>query len=516
MPPKFDLAIIGGGICGLSHAAAAASKGLSVVVFERNARCIDASARNFGLLTQLYDDGARNGQLAARSRKLYESWAQSGGLPFKRTSSLQLAQSEKQLSLLRAFSKAVETKGVMKCELVDAKDAQRLVPALSILSPPHGTPSNGEILGALCIHDDALIEPRILTASLPAFLSSPDSSSVLNAIESRSGTPFKPVTMRFLETVHTISQDGDNSSTLRLSTSRGNVAFASHVAVCSGADIASLLPHVFSQHSSSLRLCKLQMMRIGLPRSLQNPALRETLPIPVTSGLTLRRYPAFSAFAPQEREEMMNAEKDEIADSLGIHIIARPSAKLPRTTFGNVVFGSSLNGMSDVMKQEMDESEIILGDSHQYSPIPRINSEVEKNGDALNKINDVFDEASDELVTNEILRVAGTMLKGINGLYLQRTSGGEEVNARNELIEGEVARLLSQWTGVYLQHSNGLLNVDYKSNICGAKNGDALSHQIWGNDASKGGTVHVVTGLGGAGMTLSPALGEENVNTWFK
>jgi len=505
---KFDLIIIGAGICGLSHAAAAAARGLSVAVFERNARCIDASARNFGLLTQLYDDGARNGQLAARSRELYETWANKGGLPFKRTPSLQLAQSEKQLSLLRAFSKTVNSRGVMKCELLDAKEAQRLVPALSVLSSPYGTANSGEILGALCIQGDALIEPRILTASLPSFLSS---SSSLFGDEKR-GTPFQPVSMRFLETVHTISQDGDSLNSLKLTTSRGQTAFASQVAVCSGADVVSLLPHVYSHHSSSLRLCKLQMMRVGLPMSKQYPTLRETLPLPVTSGLTLRRYPAFSAFAPAEREEMMKSEKDEIADNLGIHIIARPSAKLPRTTFGNVVFSKSKE--SSWMNQEMDESEVILGDSHQYLPLPRLNTtQNSKNEDELSSKENVFDEASDENVTNEILRIAGTMLKGINGLYLQRTSTNGERSAGSEFGQGEVARLLSQWSGVYLQHDAGLLNVDYRSAVCSAKNEEVVDHQI--KVGEKGGSVHVVTGLGGAGMTLSPALGEANVQRWF-
>jgi glycine/D-amino acid oxidase-like deaminating enzyme len=500
---KFDLAIIGGGICGLSHAAAAASKGLKVAVFEKNIRCLDASARNFGLLTQLYDDGARNGRLAARSRELYEFWSRAGGLPFKRTSSLQLAQSESQLKLLHAFSKAVLKKGIMKCEVINAEEAQRLAPALSISSSLHENSKSNKILGALYIHGDALIEPRVLTASLPSFLSSSLSSSI---VETSRGVPYTPVTLRCLEAVHSIKQESTNSQhSLKLTTSRGNVAFASHVAVCSGADVVSLLPHVFSKHSSSLKLCKLQMMRLGLPKKL-NSTVRETLPLPVTSGLTLRRYPAFSAFAPLEREEMIQAEKDEIADTLGIHIIARPSAKLPRTSFGNVVFNSQNN--NTLKEQEMDESEVIVGDSHQYLPLPII-SHSSNNLDSRDEVmQNVFDEACDENVTNEILRVAGTMLKGVHGLYqhrIYRNSNEKE----NNIQQGENAHLLSQWTGMYLQHNKGLLNVNYRSTIC-ETNGKLDEEE------DLQGSVHIVTGLGGAGMTLSPALGEDNVNNWFR
>jgi hypothetical protein len=34
-------------------------------------------------------------------------------------------------------------------------------------------------------------------------------------------------------------------------------------------------------------------------------------------------------------------------------------------------------------------------------------------------------------------------------------------------------------------------------------------------DVLSAGAVHIVTGIGGKGMTMSPALGEENVERWF-
>ncbi|MGK9527191.1 FAD-dependent oxidoreductase, partial [Salmonella enterica subsp. enterica] len=43
-----DLLIIGAGILGLSHAYAAAKRGLKVKVFERSATPLGASVRNFG------------------------------------------------------------------------------------------------------------------------------------------------------------------------------------------------------------------------------------------------------------------------------------------------------------------------------------------------------------------------------------------------------------------------------------------------------------------------------------
>ncbi|HEY3736031.1 MAG TPA: FAD-dependent oxidoreductase, partial [Jatrophihabitans sp.] len=43
-----DLVVVGAGIVGLGHAAAALRRGLSVVVLERDSRAVGASVRNFG------------------------------------------------------------------------------------------------------------------------------------------------------------------------------------------------------------------------------------------------------------------------------------------------------------------------------------------------------------------------------------------------------------------------------------------------------------------------------------
>ncbi len=45
-----DLAVVGAGIIGLAHALAAAKRGLSVIVFDRNEQAVGASVRNFGLV----------------------------------------------------------------------------------------------------------------------------------------------------------------------------------------------------------------------------------------------------------------------------------------------------------------------------------------------------------------------------------------------------------------------------------------------------------------------------------
>ncbi|MBB4056955.1 glycine/D-amino acid oxidase-like deaminating enzyme [Pseudomonas koreensis] len=107
--PK-DLLIIGAGILGLSHAYAAAKRGLKVAVFERTATPLGASVRNFG---QALVTGQPPGimlELAKASREIWGDWAQLAGLQIKRNGSYLFARSAAEEHLLEVFcaDRAVE------------------------------------------------------------------------------------------------------------------------------------------------------------------------------------------------------------------------------------------------------------------------------------------------------------------------------------------------------------------------------------------------------------------------
>ena len=101
-------------------------------------------------------------------------------------------------------------------------------------------------------------------------------------------------------------------------------------------------------------------------------------------------------------------------------------------------------------------------------------------------------------MTDEILRVAGQSLRGVAQLHAQRRGAVAQL--------APSARLMSQWVGVYLVHAQGLLSASMRA-------ADIAGPRLLGDERAA--NVHVVTGLGGSGMTVSPALGEENVARWF-
>ena len=98
-----NLLIVGAGILGLSHAYAAAKRGLKVRVFERTATPLGASVRNFG---QALVTGQPPGQmldLARQSREIWGQWAQLANLQLKRNGSYLFARTEAEEHLLQAF-----------------------------------------------------------------------------------------------------------------------------------------------------------------------------------------------------------------------------------------------------------------------------------------------------------------------------------------------------------------------------------------------------------------------------
>ncbi|MFJ2365377.1 TIGR03364 family FAD-dependent oxidoreductase [Pseudomonas sp. NPDC087697] len=103
MTQHSDMLIVGAGILGLSHAYAAARRGLKVKVFERSATPLGASVRNFGQALVTGQPPGQMFELAKASREIWVQWAQLAGLQLKRNGSYLFARSEAEEQLLEAF-----------------------------------------------------------------------------------------------------------------------------------------------------------------------------------------------------------------------------------------------------------------------------------------------------------------------------------------------------------------------------------------------------------------------------
>jgi FAD dependent oxidoreductase TIGR03364 len=154
-----QVVIVGGGILGTMHAVIARRRGLAVTHLEREPDGRGASVRNFGLI---WVSGRRAGPelaLARRARELWESIAAGApGTGFRPAGSLTIASTEAELAVLRQAA-----------ELPDAKDRE-----FELLSPAGvraANPAlNGEFLGGLWCHADAIAEPRDALRALRAYL----------------------------------------------------------------------------------------------------------------------------------------------------------------------------------------------------------------------------------------------------------------------------------------------------------------------------------------------------------
>ncbi|MFJ4372452.1 TIGR03364 family FAD-dependent oxidoreductase [Pseudomonas japonica] len=285
-----DFLIIGAGILGLSHAYAAAKRGLRVKVFERSATPLGASVRNFG---QALISGQPPGpmlDLARASRPLWAHWAETAGFSIKRNGSLLLARTDQERDLLEAFctSRAVE----------------------------HGYPARlleGEDLRAL--YDGRFAHHRAALHGLDdqQVFSREALPSLIDWLRDKMGVEFHFSTLvRGIEPGH-------------LDTTQGRFA-GTQIVVCSGHDYQTLLAEPIA--ALKPQVCRLQMLRARprFPLDLQHALL---------TGLSCLHYGAYAdlpqALALRER---VAAHSPHLLEH-GIHLLISP------TPYGELIIGDS-------------------------------------------------------------------------------------------------------------------------------------------------------------------------------
>lgn len=246
---RYDLAVVGAGIIGLGHAAAALERGLRVVVVERGSAATGATVRNFGHIGVGAHSGEA-GEYARRSRELWLRLAERAGFWTRECGALIAARHEDELAVLH--ESGVEP-------LLSAEEVLRLAPIV------------GAVGGAHLPHD-VQVDPREAGPAITAHLA-------------QEGVEFRWRTAAF-------AAEGGV-----LHTSRGEIA-AEAVVYAVGHDVDQVFPLLAEQHG---------IERCGLDMLLTDGV---GLDLPVLTGSSMLRYSSFAA-APSIAAMRARYEREE-------------------------------------------------------------------------------------------------------------------------------------------------------------------------------------------------------------
>jgi FAD dependent oxidoreductase TIGR03364 len=252
MPDRYDLAVVGAGIVGLGHAAAAMERGLTVVVVDRATAITGATVRNFGHVGTTMQTGEGR-DYAERARELWLRYAPRAGFWLRPTGSLIVAHAEDELAVL---SESVPGR------LLDGEAVR------------HRVPVPGAIGGAF-LPRDLQVDPREAAPRLADYLS-------------RRGVDFRWRTAAL----------GVEPGTLH--TSRGEISAAA-IVFAVNFDVDHLFPGIAEEHG---------IVRCGLDMMLADGV---GLGVPLLTGSSLLRYTAFAGTPSVARlRDRLHAEQPEL------------------------------------------------------------------------------------------------------------------------------------------------------------------------------------------------------------
>lgn len=215
--------VIGAGIVGLAMARSLAERGYAITVFERNAKAVGASIRNFGMVWPI---GQPNGQMYERallSKSIWKQVCNEAGLWYEESGSLLLAYNDLEQKVIEEF--AVANQNIRPVSILKKEAALKKSQAINPVS----------LKGALFSHDEMIIESRVAMEKLPAYF------------QEKYGVQF-----HFNTAVTSVKCSVVTSGKQKRS--------AEEIYICSGADFETLYPEVFA--ANAFTKCKLQMMRL--------------------------------------------------------------------------------------------------------------------------------------------------------------------------------------------------------------------------------------------------------------
>ncbi len=327
MTQQFDDAIVGAGIMGLAHAYALAKRGRRVIVFERNARAMGASVRNFGMLWPIGQPAGVPFETALQSCALWLQVLRASGLWHELTGSLHLAYHELEAAVLREFIAAAPSGEWLEAAQITSQSA--------CINPAN-------LLGGMWSSTEICVDPREVIAGLPLWL-----HEAYN------------VQFEFNCAVTGYDQPAIIAG--------GKKWHANNLYVCSGEDFQTLYPAAFA--ASGLYRVKLQMLR--------SQAFGDDLRIGpmLAAGLTLCHYknfqdcPSLPALRARFETEMPAYVR------YGIHVMASQHAR------GEITMGDSHEYNEAITPFDKEEiNELILAYLRTFLLIPNLQIRERWNG----------------------------------------------------------------------------------------------------------------------------------------
>lgn len=284
--------VIGAGIVGLATARALAVRGCKVTVIERSLCASGASVRNFGMVWPIGQPDGILYERALRSVSIWKEICTEAGIWFEEAGSLHVAHAKDEWEVLQELSLQYRYRGYRLLKKDEVKT----------ISPYVNTQG---LEGALHSSQELIVDPRKAILSIPRWL-----------------TERYGVTFIWGHAVTDIVYPGVFSGP--------EVFEADMIFVCSGADLETLYPELFT--GQAITKCKLQMMRLGIQPARIGPAL--------CGGLSLLHYESFKKAGSISL--LQKRMREEMPDHLtaGIH----------------------------VMVAQNGDGELTVGDSHHYGP----------------------------------------------------------------------------------------------------------------------------------------------------
>ncbi|HIE0968887.1 TPA: TIGR03364 family FAD-dependent oxidoreductase [Proteus mirabilis] len=308
---KFDIAVIGAGIIGLSHAYAAAQRGLRVAIFERSYTPVGASVRNFGHGLILGQTPGKMLDLAKNSREIWATMAKQANFLTRQKGTYLLARTQSEQAVLEAFVDGRAKTYGYDCELLSKK---QLATVYGGQLQHHRAALHGK--------EDQVLFSREAIPQLAAYL-----GSLAN------------VTSYFSTLVRDINVD-----TGTLITSNGTFS-AEKIIVCSGHDYQTLLADEIKKLDPIV--CRLQMLRVTAE---QNIGLAHAL----MTGLSCTHYGAFADLPEAQALAKEIKMQSPLIEQYGIHLLITP------TPYGDLIIGDSHEYSLDAQPFNSEEVDNLL------------------------------------------------------------------------------------------------------------------------------------------------------------